>query len=64
MAAGTRSACLLWRSVATGEPAELHARGEYLLNSPEVEQAFAALPFGACDLLRFTLKSWRPLPRQ
>ena len=29
---------------AAGELADSHARGEYLLNSPEVEQAFAALP--------------------
>lgn len=42
---------------ATGEPAELHARGEYLLNSPEVEQAFAALPRSArATFVRFTLE--------
>ena len=48
--------------VATGEPADSHARGEYLLNSyllnsPEVEQAFAALPRSVrATFVRFTLE--------
>ena len=42
---------------AAGEPAELHNRGEYLLISPEVEQAFAALPRPVrATFVRFTLE--------
>ena len=52
---------------ATGEPADSHARGEYLLNSyllnsyllnsAEVEQAFAALPRSVrATFVRFTLE--------
>ena len=42
---------------AAGEPAELHNRGEYLLISPEVEQAFAALPRSVrATFVRFTLE--------
>lgn len=49
--------------VAAGEPADSHARGEYLLNSPEMEQAFAALPV-RCVRPSFAshLKSLRPSP--
>ena len=42
---------------AAGEPADLHARGGYLLNSPEVAQAFAALPRSVrATFVRFTLE--------
>ena len=47
---------------ATGEPADVHTRGEYLLNSyllnsAEVEQAFAALPRSVrATFVRFTLE--------
>ena len=42
---------------AAGAPAELQTRGEYLLNSPEVEQAFAALPRSVrATFVRFTLE--------
>ena len=47
---------------ATGEPADSYARGEYLLNSyllnsPEAEQAFAALPRSVrATFVRFTLE--------
>ena len=42
---------------AAGEPADSHARGEYLLNSAEVEQAFAALPRPVrATFVRFTLE--------
>ncbi|OHP74258.1 Ni,Fe-hydrogenase III large subunit [Rothia sp. HMSC062F03] len=45
------------RRAAAGEPADSHARGEYLLNSPEVEQAFAALPRPVrATFVRFTLE--------
>ena len=50
------------RRAAAGEPADSHARGEYLLNSyllnsPEVEQAFAALPRSVrATFVRFTLE--------
>lgn len=42
---------------AAGEPADVHAQGEYLLNSAEVEQAFAALPRSVrATFVRFTLE--------
>lgn len=42
---------------AAGAPADLQTRGEYLLNSPEVEQAFAALPRSVrATFVRFTLE--------
>jgi len=42
---------------AVGEPADLQARGEYLLNSPEAEQAFAAFPRSVrATFVRFTLE--------
>ncbi len=42
---------------AVGEPADVHAQGEYLLNSAEVEQAFAALPRSVrATFVRFTLE--------
>ncbi|MFC2683865.1 MAG: sterol carrier family protein, partial [Rothia mucilaginosa] len=42
---------------AVGEPADVQARGEYLLNSAEVEQAFAALPRSVrATFVRFTLE--------
>ena len=42
---------------ATGEPVDLHARGEHLLSAPEVEQAFAALPRSVrATFVRFTLE--------
>ena len=42
---------------APGEPADSHARGEYLLNSAEVSQAFAALPRSVrATFVRFTLE--------
>lgn len=42
---------------AAGEPADSHARGEYLLSATEVEQAFAALPRSVrATFVRFTLE--------
>ena len=42
---------------ATGEPADSRAIGEYLLSTPEVEQAFAALPRSVrATFVRFTLE--------
>lgn len=42
---------------ATGEPADSRTRGEYLLNSSEVVQAFAALPRSVrATFVRFTLE--------
>ena len=45
------------RRAAAGEPADSHARGEYLLSALEVEQAFAALPRSVrATFVRFTLE--------
>ena len=42
---------------AAGAPADSHARGEYLLSAPKVEQAFAALPRSVrATFVRFTLE--------